>query len=173
MELDVSDEAGLQAKLFSVPEEIWLKIFCHIDPLDVLALARSCRFFSKFCDNYEQNIWHYQWYKLVIKHAWLSLNLPSVQSLSDLGVAFKDCCRRLWSINCVDVGGSYPKCVHCKVRNTPLFIVFHWNIETYLVSLELQLWWRLPKGALIQGCDGHRWKMDLVMYWFTFMFYSL
>ena len=50
MELDVSDEAGLQAKLFSVPEEIWLKIFCHIDPLDVLALARSCRFFSKFCD---------------------------------------------------------------------------------------------------------------------------
>ena len=114
MELDVSDEAG-QPKLFSVPEELWLKIFCHIDPLDVLALVRSCRFFSKIGDNFEQNIWHYQWYKLVSKHTWLSLDLPSVQSLSDLGVAFKDCCRRLWSILCV--GGSYPKCIHCKVRN--------------------------------------------------------
>ena len=121
MELDVSEEAAaglrLETKLFSVPDEIWLKIFRHLDPLDVLALARSCRFFSKICDNFEQIIWHYQWYKLVSKHTWLSLNLPSVQSLSDLGVAFKDCCRRLWSI--ISVGGSYPKCVHCKVRNPP------------------------------------------------------
>ena len=131
MELDVSDEAG-QPKVFSVPEELWLKIFCHIDPLDVLALARSCRFFSKLGEKFEQNIWHYQWYKLVSEHIWLSLDLPSVQSLSDLGVAFKDCCRRLWSVLCV--GGSYPKCLHCKVRTeiTP-------TIETHLVSSELQL----------------------------------
>ena len=116
MELDVSEEAG-PAQVFAVPEEIWLKILCHIDPMDVLALARSCRFFSKIEANFEPDIWHYQWYKLVSKHTWLSLNLPSVQSLSDLGVAFKDCCRRLWSILCV--GGSYPKCLHCKVRNLP------------------------------------------------------
>ena len=138
MELDVSEEAAaglrLETKLFSVPDEIWLKIFRQLDPLDVLALARSCRFFSKICDNFEQIIWHYQWYKLVSKHTWLSLNLPSVQSLSDLGVAFKDCCRRLWSI--ISVGGSYPKCVHCKVRNPSR----NCSIKTHLVSSELQLW---------------------------------
>jgi len=115
MELDVpeparEDDSSESAKLFSVPEEIWLKMFCHIDPLDVLALGRSCRFFSKLCDNEE--IWRYQWYKLASKHAWLSLNLPSVQSLAELGVLFKDSCRRLWSI--LSVGGSFQKCIHCK-----------------------------------------------------------
>ena len=157
MELDVSEEAG-QAKLFSVPDEIWLKIFCHIDPLDVLALSRSCRFFSKFGDNFEQNIWHYQWFKLVSKHTWLSLDLPSVQSLSDLGVAFKDCCRRLWSILCV--GGSYPKCVHCKVRSP--FRNWnpdrHWHPSFLLRTIAVgttvwriappRLWWTLVENGL-------------------------
>ena len=54
----------------------------------------------------------YQWYKLSSKLPWF--NFPPVQSLAELGVLFKDCCRRLWSIVCSD-GGLYPKCVHCKV----------------------------------------------------------
>ena len=55
----------------------------------------------------------YQWYKLSSKLPWF--NFPPVQSLAELGVLFKDCCRRLWSIICSD-GGLYPKCVHCKVN---------------------------------------------------------
>ena len=132
MELDVQDTPQPhQPKIFSVPEEIWLKIVFQIDPLDVLALGRSCRFFSKLSDN--EQIWRWQWSKLARKHAWLNHNLPSVQSLSELGVLFKDACRRLWSI--LSVGGSYPKCVHCKVN-----ISFLNNVRIFLFpSSELQL----------------------------------
>ena len=110
MELDPPERVQ-EVKLFSVPEEIWWEIFCLIDPLDVLALGKTCRFFWLLSDN--EHIWRRQWCKLNSKHTNLNLNLHSVQSLSELGVLFKDSCRRLWSI--LSAGGSFPKCIHCKV----------------------------------------------------------
>ena len=38
---------------------------------------------------------------------------PPASSLEQLGVLFKDCCRRLWTILASE-GGLYPKCVHCR-----------------------------------------------------------
>ena len=115
MDLDLP-EAVREAKIFTVPEEIWLKILSNTEPQDLLALGRTCRFFSKLCE--KEQVWRYQWSKLASSHAWLSLNLPSVQSLSELGVLFKDSCRRLWAI--LSVGGSYQKCIHCKVNRNIL-----------------------------------------------------
>jgi len=112
MELDVSqyNHAGCShSRLFDIPEEIQLKIMFLLEPMDILALGRTCRFFAKYAGN--EHLWRYQWYKLSSKLPWF--NFPPVQSLAELGVLFKDCCRRLWSIICSD-GGLYPKCVHCK-----------------------------------------------------------
>ena len=113
MEFDVStvtrDKEEL--RLFDVPEEIWIKIILCLDPLDILALGRTCRHFTKFAENEE--VWRHQWSSLSSQVSWCSF--PSVQNLTQLGVHFKDSCRRLWSIISVD-GGVYPRCVHCKVR---------------------------------------------------------
>ncbi len=39
-------------RIFSVPDEIWIKILTYLEPLDVLALGRSCRRLNKFVDRY-------------------------------------------------------------------------------------------------------------------------
>ena len=51
MELDVSPPAS-QERIFTVPDEIWIKILALLEPLDVLALGRSCRRLNKFVDRY-------------------------------------------------------------------------------------------------------------------------
>ena len=54
------------------------------------------------------------------RHQWVELSaemprftFPPASSLEQLGVLFKDCCRRLWTILASE-GGLYPKCVHCR-----------------------------------------------------------
>ena len=114
MELDVSPPAA-QERIFSVPDEIWLKILELLDPLDILALGRSCRRLNKFLDN--ESVWRMQWARLSAQLPWISF--PSVHSLATLGVQFKDACRRLWCIVSTE-GGLYPKCIHCKVLDQSL-----------------------------------------------------
>ena len=96
-----------------VPEEIWVKILLYLEPLDILALGRSCKYFAKHADN--DHVWRHQWVNMSSEVPWFSF--PSLDSLATLGVQFKDACRRLWSIVSVD-GGLYPKCFHCKVSFT-------------------------------------------------------
>ena len=58
MELDVShdtSEDGRHSRLFDIPEEIQLKILFLLEPLDILALGRTCRFFAKYADN--EHLW--------------------------------------------------------------------------------------------------------------------
>ena len=52
MELDVSPPAA-QERILIVPDEIWMKILAQLEPLDVLALGRSCRRLNKFVDSQE------------------------------------------------------------------------------------------------------------------------
>ena len=111
MEHDVlSRIPGEECQAVKVPEEIWIKILQSLDPLDVLSLAKACRFFTRFSDH--EQVWKCQWIKLSSKLPWF--HFPSAQNLSTLGVHFKDSCRRLWRIASLN-GGLYPKCIHCKV----------------------------------------------------------
>lgn len=60
MELDVAFDPGpgddeIQVSLFDLPEEIQLKLLYLLQPLDILALGRTCRFYSKYADN--EQLW--------------------------------------------------------------------------------------------------------------------
>ena len=58
MELDVSqyNHAGCShSRLFDIPEEIQLKILFLLEPMDILALGRTCRFFAKYAGN--EHLW--------------------------------------------------------------------------------------------------------------------
>ena len=60
MELDVAFDPGpgddeIQVSLFDLPEEIQLKLLYLLQPLDILALGRTCRFYSKHADN--EQLW--------------------------------------------------------------------------------------------------------------------
>ena len=59
MELDVShktSEDERQGTIFDIPEEIQLKILFLLEPMDILALGRTCRFFSKYAEN--DHLWY-------------------------------------------------------------------------------------------------------------------
>ena len=112
MEFDVSSSSGddeHECVALNVPEEIWIKIIMRLEPLDILSLARTCRFLSKLSDN--DHVWRCQWINLSSELPFFSF--PSVHNLTTLGVQFKDSCRRLWSI-ASNNRGLYPKCVHCN-----------------------------------------------------------
>ena len=62
MELDVAFDPGEEEEeheqvvsLFDLPEEIQLKLLHLLQPLDILALGRTCRFYSKYADN--EQLW--------------------------------------------------------------------------------------------------------------------
>ena len=57
MELDVSLEGSDQhlASIFHLPEEIQLKLLYLLDPLDILALGRTCKFYAKHAAN--ESLW--------------------------------------------------------------------------------------------------------------------
>ena len=55
MELDVAFDENQTASLFELPEEIQLKLLYLLQPLDILALGRTCRFYSKYADN--EQLW--------------------------------------------------------------------------------------------------------------------
>lgn len=114
-------------RIFDVPEEIWIKIILCLDPLDILALGRTCRHFTKFAENEE--VWRHQWISLSSQVTWC--NFPSVQNLTQLGVHFKDSCRRLWSIISID-GGVYPRCVHCKKHSCGQNCLEEWSSKIVL-----------------------------------------
>ena len=69
---------------------------------------------------------------------------PPASSLEQLGVLFKDCCRRLWTILAAE-GGLYPKCVHCRgytcsqdcLEEASSKIVLDIGRETYNYSTNL------------------------------------
>ena len=60
MELDVAfdpgDEGQQRVSLLDLPEEIQLKILHLLQPLDILALGRTCRSYSKYADN--KQLWY-------------------------------------------------------------------------------------------------------------------
>ena len=51
--------------VFSLPEEVNLKIIALLDPFDVWSLARTCKFFAALTDN--ELLWRHQWVKLCAK----------------------------------------------------------------------------------------------------------
>ena len=57
MELDVSPENDLSKEtlVFDIPEEIQLQILELVEPQDLLAIGRSCRFYAKYANN--EYIW--------------------------------------------------------------------------------------------------------------------
>ena len=58
MELDVAFDPGdeeAEMSVFDLPEEIQLKLLHLLHPLDILALGRTCRFYSKYADN--EQLW--------------------------------------------------------------------------------------------------------------------
>ena len=58
MELDVPQfisKGPCVIQFVSIPEEIHLKILFMLDPLDILALGRTCRLFAKFASN--EHLW--------------------------------------------------------------------------------------------------------------------
>ena len=57
MELDVSLDGSDQhlASIFHLPEEIQLKLLYLLDPLDILALGRTCKFYAKHAAN--ESLW--------------------------------------------------------------------------------------------------------------------
>jgi hypothetical protein len=58
MELDVSHFSSQDhghSRLFDIPEEIQLKIMFLLEPMDILALGRTCRFFAKYAEN--EHLW--------------------------------------------------------------------------------------------------------------------
>ncbi|TRY77482.1 hypothetical protein TCAL_07407 [Tigriopus californicus] len=96
----------------SLPEEIHIKVLDLLDPSDLLAYARTCQTARKYVDS--QQVWKHQWVKLSRKTPFTFL---SSLSLVDLGVNFKDSCRRLWKIMVTEgeIGGlNLIKCVFCK-----------------------------------------------------------
>ena len=151
MELDVSPPAA-QERILTVPDEIWIKIIAHLEPLDVLALGRSCRRLNKFVDS--DTVWRGQWVRLAKKLPWISF--PSVHSLVTLGVQFKDSCRRLWCIVAAE-GGLYPKCVHCKVLFQPLFLHFNGFLFRITSVITAALRNGHPKLSSISGASGPGW----------------
>ena len=58
MELDVSHYPPpdhRHSRLFDIPEEIQLKIMFLLEPMDILALGRTSRFFAKYAEN--EHLW--------------------------------------------------------------------------------------------------------------------
>lgn len=97
--------------LFSIPEEIYLQILSLLHPLDILSLGKTCKFFSSIINS--ELIWKNQW--LSLTNGLDAFSLPPIEDLTQLGVLFKDCCKRLWSV-VGDSGRSYPPCSHCHLQ---------------------------------------------------------
>ena len=55
----------ISSNIFSLPEEVILKIIALLDPFDVWSLARTCKFFAQLTDN--ELLWRHQWAKLSAK----------------------------------------------------------------------------------------------------------
>ena len=105
MELDVAfdpgDEGQPRVSLLDLPEEIQLKILHLLQPLDILALGRTCRSYSKYADN--KQLWYVSKFlpcqtpEIVCRRCqWVLLSeemprftFPPVSSLEQLGVLFK------------------------------------------------------------------------------------
>ena len=53
MELDVLLDPRDQqlVSIFDLPQELQLKLLYLLEPLDILALGRTCRFYAKYADN--------------------------------------------------------------------------------------------------------------------------
>ena len=135
LELETSDSnenvSDDNPQYSDIPEEIWISIILYLEPLDILALGRSCKYFARHADN--DHVWRHQWVSMSAEVPWLGF--PSIDNLSTLGVQFKDACRRLWSIVSVD-GARYPKCVHCKASFKSLVMYFHALINILHLIVE-------------------------------------
>ena len=101
-----------RAGLLSLPPEIHARLLLYLDPTDVLSYARTCKACSKYADT--QQLWRHQWSRLSRKTPFTFL--PTAYMV-ELGVNFKDSCRRLWKILVSEgvFGGLVPsKCPTCK-----------------------------------------------------------
>ena len=61
----LANAPAARATIFSLPEEVNLKIIALLDPFDVWSLARTCKSFAKLTDN--DLLWRHQWTKLSAK----------------------------------------------------------------------------------------------------------
>jgi len=102
------EEEEKRAGILYVPEEILIKILGLVDPFDVWSAAKTCKYLSRVANC--ESLWKRQWNQL-IKDA--PFQFPSSQNLQDLGVCFRDACRRLCSTIC-NRGTQFQKCKYCK-----------------------------------------------------------
>jgi len=101
-------------KLDHLPTEIHVKILSLLDLPDVLAYSSTCKLFYKYSE--DQNLWKLQWIRFSLRTPFSFLPTTSI---SELGVNFKDACRRLWMVLVSDsnptFGGLNPvKCDFCR-----------------------------------------------------------
>lgn len=94
--------------VLQLPEEVLVQVFKHLHPFDVWTVARACKYFAHIARC--EALWKHQWNRLVKDGPF---HFPSTQNLQDLGVCFKDGCRRLCATLC-NTGAPLKKCSYCK-----------------------------------------------------------
>ena len=112
-EVSQPENPDFKVKFQDLPLELHIKILSLVDLTDVVAYSKTCKLFYRNSEN--QKLWKLHWIKFSQKTPFSFL--PS-GSLTDLGVNFKDSCRRLWEIlvsENMDFGGLNPiKCPICR-----------------------------------------------------------
>merc|ERR1712029_275694 len=109
-----SCSSNFKADLTSLPVEIHAQILTYLDPMDVLNYARVCRATASASDC--NRVWRHQWLKLSKQTPFIFIN--DLEQLTDLGINFKDVCKRLWRVlvsQTPEFGDFTPtKCIHCR-----------------------------------------------------------
>jgi len=108
LRLELEHLQNTDSPVFKLPEEIYLQIFSYLHPFDLWNLEKTCEYFARLSSS--ELVWKRQWNKLVDEAPFI---FPATQALEDLGICFKDSCRRLLITLCCQ-GTNYTKCVYCK-----------------------------------------------------------
>jgi len=106
--------AVVTANLNSLPVEIHAQILSYLDPIDCLSYGKVCRVTARAAEC--NQVWKRQWLKLSKETPFIFLN--DLDQLSELGINFKDVCKRLWRVlvrQTQEFGDYTPaKCIHCR-----------------------------------------------------------
>lgn len=108
------EASAKSTSLEHLPVEIHVKILSFVDLMDVLSYATTCKYFYRCAES--QLLWKVQWIKFSQKTPFSFL--PTA-SMTDLGVNFRDTCKRLWKVliseSIIFGGGLNPvKCCYCR-----------------------------------------------------------
>ena len=151
MAFDPGDEGQPRVSLLDLPEEIQLKILHLLQPLDILALGRTCRSYSKYADN--KQLWYVSKFlpcqtpEIVCRRCqWVLLSeemprftFPPVSSLEQLGVLFKvrerQRTRFLFFVNSIFRKGLLPPNLDNSLcRGRPLPQVYTLQVTFQIIS---------------------------------------